>query len=42
MEQCLLSALILDVVIETGNPADAERFVSMLDRHIARTGAPRR
>src|SRR6516165_4132880 len=33
------SGLILDVVIETGNPADAERFVSMLDRHIARTGA---
>jgi transposase, IS5 family len=29
----------LDIVIETGNPADAERFVSMLDRHIARTGA---
>src|SRR5499433_1819437 len=36
------SGLILDVVIETGNPADAERFVSMLDRHIARTGAPPR
>ena len=34
------SGLILDVVIETGNPADAERFLSMLDRHIARTGAP--
>ena len=34
--------LILDVVIETGNPADAERFLSMLDRHIARTGAPPR
>jgi len=33
------SGLILDVVIETGNPADAERFVPMLDRHIARTGA---
>src|SRR5689334_20027621 len=33
------SGLILDIVIETGNPADAERFVSMLDRHIARTGA---
>jgi transposase, IS5 family len=32
------SGLILDIVIETGNPADAERFVSMLDRHIARTG----
>ena len=36
------SGLILDVVIETGNPADAECFVSMLDRHIARTGAPPR
>src|SRR5215510_3489114 len=33
------SGLILDIVIETGNPADAERFVSMLDRHIARIGA---
>jgi hypothetical protein len=33
------SGLILDIVIETGNPADAERFVSMIDRHIARTGA---
>ena len=32
--------MILDIVIETGNPADAERFLSMLDRHIARTGAP--
>ena len=29
------SGLILDVVIETGNPADAERFVPMLDRQIA-------
>jgi transposase, IS5 family len=36
------SGLILDVVIETGNPADAERFVPMLDRHIARTGGPPR
>ena len=36
------SGLILDVVIEAGNPADAERFLPMLDRHIARTGtAPR-
>ena len=26
------SGLILDIVIETGDPADAERFVSMLDR----------
>jgi IS5 family transposase len=36
------SGLILDVVIATGNPADSERFLPMLDRHIARTGtAPR-
>ena len=36
------SALILDVVIEQGNPADAERLVPMLDRHIAHYGkAPR-
>ena len=36
------SGLILDVVIEAGNPADRERFLPMLDRHIARTGAPPR
>jgi IS5 family transposase len=30
------SGLILDLVIETGNPADAERFLPMLDRYIAR------
>jgi transposase, IS5 family len=36
------SGLILDVVIEAGNPADAERFLPMLDRHIARTGTPPR
>jgi len=36
------SGLILDVVVEAGNPADAERFPPMLDRHIARSGrAPR-
>jgi IS5 family transposase len=29
------SGLILDLVIETGNPADSERFIPMLDRHIA-------
>jgi IS5 family transposase len=27
------SGLILDVVIETGNPADSERFMPMLERH---------
>ena len=36
------SGFILDVVIEAGNPADAERFLPMLDRHIARAGAPPR
>jgi len=36
------SGLILDVVVEIGNPADAERFLPMLERHIARCGvAPR-
>jgi IS5 family transposase len=34
--------LILDVVVEAGNPADAERFLPMLDRQIARRGAPPR
>ena len=33
------SGLILDIGIEAGNPADSERFLPMLDRHIARTGA---
>jgi hypothetical protein len=28
--------------LETGNPADAERFLPMLDHHIAHYGAPRR
>jgi len=28
------SGLILDMVIEAGNPADSERFLPMLDRHI--------
>jgi IS5 family transposase len=36
------SGLILDVVVEAGNPADAERFLPMLDRHIARAGGPLR
>jgi IS5 family transposase len=36
------SGLILDVVIEAGNPADAERFLPMLERHIDHYGqAPR-
>ena len=36
------SGLILDVVVEAGNPADAERFLPMLERHIARCGVPPR
>jgi IS5 family transposase len=36
------SGLILDLVIESGNPADSERFLPMLERHIAFYGqAPR-
>jgi len=36
------SGLILDVVIEAGNPADSERLLPMLERHIAHHGkAPR-
>jgi IS5 family transposase len=36
------SGLILDVVVEAGNPADAERFLPMLDRQIVCCGvAPR-
>ena len=36
------SGLILDVVVETGNPADAERFLPMLERQILRCGVPPR
>ena len=32
------SGLILDVVIEPGNPADAQRFMPMLERHQAHYG----
>jgi len=36
------SGLILDVVIEAGNPTDSDRFLPMLDRHIDTYGkAPR-
>ncbi len=36
------SGMILDVVIERGNPADSDRLLPMLDRHIAFYGfAPR-
>jgi IS5 family transposase len=33
------SGLILDLVIEAGNPADRERLVPMLERHVAVWGA---
>ena len=33
------SGLILDLVIEAGNPADRERLLPMLERHIALWGA---
>ena len=33
------TGLILDVVVESGNPADAARFLPMLDRHIDHYGA---
>lgn len=36
------SGLVLDVVIEAGNPADAERLLPMLDRHIEHYGQPPR
>ncbi len=32
------SGMILDVVIERGNPADSQRFVPMLERHAERYG----
>ncbi len=36
------SGLVLDIVIEAGNPADSERLLPMLERHIAFYGqAPR-
>ena len=33
------TGLILDVVVESGNPADAERFLPMLERHVGQYGA---
>jgi IS5 family transposase len=36
------SGLILDLVIEAGNPADSERLLPMLERHIAFYGRPPR
>jgi len=36
------SGLVLDVVIETGNPADSDQFLPMLDRHIDNYGKPPR
>lgn len=32
------SGLVFDVVVEDGNPADSERFMPMLERHIASFG----
>ena len=34
------SSLVLDVVVETGNPADSERCLPMLERHVERYGEP--
>lgn len=36
------SGLILDLVIEAGNPTDSERLLPMLERHIAFYGEPPR
>ena len=36
------SGLILDIVIESGNPADSEQFLPMLNRHIENYGRPPR
>jgi IS5 family transposase len=36
------SGLILDLVIEAGNPADSARFLPMLERHVAHHDAPPR
>jgi IS5 family transposase len=36
------SGLILDIVVEAGNPADAERFLPMVERHISLHGTPPR
>ena len=35
------SGLILDLVIEAGNPADSDRFLPMLNRHIGFYGEAR-
>ena len=36
------SGMVLDVVIESGNPADSDQFIPMVDRHIENYGkAPR-
>jgi IS5 family transposase len=36
------SGMVLDLVIEAGNPADSERLLPMLERHIDRYGEPPR
>jgi IS5 family transposase len=34
------SSMILDIVIEPGNPADSERFLPMIENHIGTYGCP--
>ena len=34
------SALVIDVVVEDGNPADSERCLAMLHRHVGTYGEP--
>ncbi len=36
------SGMILDIVIEQGNPADSERFLPMIENHIGTYGCPPR
>lgn len=36
------SNMILDIVIEQGNPADSERFLPMIENHIGTYGCPPR
>ncbi len=36
------SGMVLDVVIESGNPSDSDQFIPMVDRHINHYGKPPR
>jgi transposase, IS5 family len=36
------SGMVLDLIVEAGNPADSERLLPMLQRHIDRYGEPPR